>query len=215
MSVSRCARVRLLLIALATLTFHSISWAEAPDGPFEIDHRWNQNEKGLWSRKIQLGLQVGLIASVTSLGLAEGNSTRLGRTSWQAIDSMLLTAGVTSVTKVAFSRTRPHSTEDAGKFFQGRGNRSFPSGEVANVAAITMPFMLEYGAENPWLIAVGGTLIAYDATARMKSRGHWQSDVIAGAAIGLGIGYQMHLRKQSLVLAPLEGGMFMGFSRRF
>jgi undecaprenyl-diphosphatase len=49
----------------------------------------------------------------------------------------------------------------------------------------------------------------------MKARAHWQSDVIAGALLGAGIGYLMHERQQPLLLLPLNGGVFVGLSKRF
>jgi membrane-associated phospholipid phosphatase len=209
------AAVVLALLAFALALASKVHAEEARDGPFEIDHRLKTSDEGFWSRRVQLGLQVGMIASVTTLALYEGSESRLGRTAWQAIDSMIITAGATQAAKIAFSRSRPNATDDAGKFFQGSRNRSFPSGEVSNVAAILTPFVLEYGAESPWLVAGAGALVVYDGVARMKVRGHWQSDVIAGAGLGLSIGYLMHQRSQPLVLLPLPRGIFLGFSRQF
>ncbi len=94
-----------------------------------------------------------MIVGTVGLALYQGSKTRLGRTGWQAVDSMLLTAAATQVLKTTFSRARPRDTDDAGAFFQGGKNRSFPSGEVSNVAAILSPFVYEYGGEQPWLVA--------------------------------------------------------------
>jgi undecaprenyl-diphosphatase len=58
-------------------------------------------------------------------------------------------------------------------------------------------------------------LPVYDAVARMKVRGHWQSDVIVGAAIGTGFGwYAMH-REHPLILSALPGGFMAGLRKEF
>lgn len=206
----------LLLAALLLVgtPFASVR-AETPDGPFEIDRRLRFDNHGVWSRKTQLGLQAGLVGGAVGLALYEGSESRLGRTAWQTIDSIVFTAAATQAAKVAFSRTRPAQTDDPGRFFQGSGNRSFPSGETSNVAAALTPLVLEYGPEQPWLYPVSATVLAYDMIARMKTRGHWQSDVISGAALGAGIGYLMHQRERSLVLAPFGDGVFIGYSKRY
>lgn len=206
-----CTAIALTSFLLGT----SSARAQETDGPFEIDHRYRYDDRGIWSRKVQMGLQNTLILGVIGTALAEGSDSRLGKTAWKTIDSMLVTAAATQAMKLAFSRSRPVQNEDAGRFFQGRGNQSFPSGEVANMAAVVTPFVLEYGSEHPSLVAASVALLAYDAQARMKTQGHWQSDVIAGAALGVGIGWVMHSRNESLVIRFLPGGVFVGMSRRF
>lgn len=205
------------LLTTTTLALLASSPARAADtdGPFEIDKRYTYDDHGIWARKVQLGFQSALVLGAVGTALAEGSDTRLGLTAWKSVDAMLLTAAATQVAKAAFSRARPSDTPDAGKFFQGSGNRSFPSGEVSNVAAIATPFMVEYGGEHPWTIAAGVAAIGYDAAARMKTRGHWQSDVIAGAALGAGIGWAMHNRSESLTVSLLPGGAFVGLNKRF
>lgn len=58
-------------------------------------------------------------------------------------------------------------------------------------------------------------LPAYGAIARMKVRGHWQSDVLVGAAIGTGIGVWSAHRNSPLILGWLPGGFRVGFIHRF
>ena len=60
------------------------------------------------------------------------------------------------------------------------GNRSFPSGEVAEISSIITPYVLEYRHDHPGV--VGARAPAYDAVARMKVQAHWQTDVLAGFA---------------------------------
>ncbi len=56
-------------------------------------------------------------------------------------------------------------------------------GEVTTTSALVTPFALEYSRDYPAVYALG-LLPFYDAIARMKTWGHWQSDVLAGAMLG-------------------------------
>jgi undecaprenyl-diphosphatase len=55
----------------------------------------------------------------------------------------------------------------------------------------------------------------YDAVARLKVRGHWQSDVIVGAALGTGLGIWASHRQSPLILGWLPGGFRIGYVHRF
>ena len=188
---------------------------EDKDGPFEFDHKLHYDDSGIWNRNYQLTLQYGLIAAALGTALYEGSDTRLGGTAWKTLDSMVVTAVIVGVAKPVFSRARPSQSEDSGKFFQGKGHRSFPSGEVAHVAAAVTPAVLEYGREQPWLYPTAGALVVYDGVARMKTNGHWLSDVVAGAAIGAGTGYFMERRDKSLIVSALPGGVFVGYKKKW
>jgi undecaprenyl-diphosphatase len=50
----------------------------------------------------------------------------------------------------------------------------------------------------------------------VKVHGHWQSDVIAGFALGSATGYVMHKRKGSpLILSVMPHGIFVGLEHEF
>ena len=66
------------------------------------------------------------------------------------------------------------------------------------------------------LVALGMALLpAYDAVARVKTRGHWQSDVLVGAALGTGVGLWAAHRDSPLIINWLPGGFKVGFIHRF
>jgi len=50
------------------------------------------------------------------------------------------------------------------------------------------PIILDNREQHPW-IWVLEALPLYDSIARMKSQDHWQTDVIAGWALGTAVGY--------------------------
>jgi len=83
---------------------------------------------------------------------------------------------------------------------------------VTAVSAIVTPFVLEYGAEKPTVYALE-VLPLYDAIARMKVRGHWQTDVLAGFALGTASGYYAHHRASPFVLGYLPHAVFVGWRR--
>ena len=43
--------------------------------------------------------------------------------------------------------------------------------------------------------------------------GHWQSDVIAGYALGTAAGYLMHERQSPLVLSVMPHGIYVGLKK--
>ena len=188
--------------------------AMAGDGPFGIDHRLAYDNSGIWKRSYQKDLAAGSAIFVVGGALWEGGETKFGDTLWRSLDAMVLTAGTTTAAKVIFSRERPSQTNDPDQFFSGHGNSSFPSGEVAHITSVVTPFILEYGQEHPAVYALAA-LPVYDAVARMKVRGHWQSDVLAGGAIGFGIGWYSTRREHPLILTALPGGFMAGFRKEF
>jgi len=198
--------------ALALAMFVFAVRALAAGGPLGIDHRLNRDERGIWSRSNQLGLEKALIAGEFALALWEGGETRLGRTAWQSIDSSLLAAVATEAGKRTFGRERPYQSDDPNRFFHG--GQSFPSGEVALASSVVTPFVLEYGGDAPaaYLLEL---LPAYDAVARMKSQAHWQTDVLAAFALGTATGWYAHSRGQPLTLTLLPHGFMVGIRRQF
>jgi undecaprenyl-diphosphatase len=186
----------------------------AAGGPLGIDQRVAFDESGIWARHNQLALEYGSIAIVGALALWEGSESRLGKTSWQAVDSMALGAIASTGLKLTFSRVRPVDSANPNQWFQGSGNKSFPSGEVTLISSVVTPYILEYGPDHPGVYALA-LLPVYDGIARMKSRGHWQTDVLAGVALGATMGYLMHERDVPLVLGVLPQGFSVGFNKRW
>ena len=184
-------------------------------GPLGIDHRLTYDDSGIWKRSYQKDLAAGAALTVIGGALFVDSDTRLGRTFDQAMDAMVFTAGTTTAMKYVFSRERPIQDANPNDFFKGHGYQSFPSGEVAEISAVVTPFIAEYRNDHPavWLLAA---LPAYDAVARVKVQGHWQSDVLVGAAIGVGWGVYAHHRKSPLIMGLLPGrGLMVGYSSKF
>jgi acid phosphatase family membrane protein YuiD len=188
--------------------------ASAGGGPLGIDHRLSYDDSGIWKRSYQTDLLGVMVVGELAGGIWEGGETRLGKTFWQSIDSSVLAGISAQGLKYAFTRARPSQTDDPNKWFQGGSHYSFPSGEVAAVSAIVTPFVLEYRHDNPAVYALE-LLPVYDGVARMKVQGHWQTDVLAGFALGGLTGYYAHNRESPLILGILPHGFTVGLHKRF
>jgi membrane-associated phospholipid phosphatase len=205
------AFIRLGLFTLAMLASAS---AFAAGGPLGIDHRLHYDNSGIWKRSNQNILIYGTFTTVIGGAIALGDDSKLGDTFWRSVDAMLVTTATAGVLKRGFRRERPSDTDNPNHFFAGRHDTSFPSGEVSEITAAVTPFIAAYGQDHPMVYALA-LLPAYDAVARLKVRGHWQTDVLAGAAIGAGIGVWSSRRDSPLILGWLPGGFRVGFIHRF
>ena len=188
--------------------------AHAGSGPLGIDHEWALDQSGIWARKYQTGLEFGVIAVEVSGALWLGNDNELGHTMWQTVDSSLLSGLASEILKRSFSRARPEQGDNPNAWFKGSCCESFPSGEVTLQASFVTPLIVNYAHESPWIWGLE-VLPVYDAIARMKSQAHWQTDVIAGWALGTGIGYWTTTWKTPLLVRILPGGLSVGFYKRF
>ncbi|NNM81320.1 MAG: phosphatase PAP2 family protein [Burkholderiales bacterium] len=200
-------------ICCALMALYSAT-AFAGGGPLGIDHKLAYDNSGIYKRSIQKNLLTLMVVGDIGGALWEGDETRLGRTLWQSVDSTILASASAAVMKEVFTRSRPAQTSDPNQFFQGSGHYSFPSGEVAAMSGIVTPFVLEYGKDNPWAYALE-ILPLYDAVARMKVQGHWQTDVLASFAVGTASGWYAHSRDHSFTLELLPGGFAVGLKKRF
>jgi membrane-associated phospholipid phosphatase len=198
----------------AALGLMCAALAHATGGPLGIDHRIGFDQSGIWARHDQLLLQNLTLATVAGGALWEGGESRIGRTYWQALDASVLAAVSATAAKEVFTRARPGQTDDPNKWFQGSGHYSFPSGEVSFISAAVTPFVLEYRQDHPAVYALE-LLPLYDGIARMKSQAHWQTDVLAGFALGTAAGYYAHERSSPFFLQILPNSFEVGLKRRW
>jgi undecaprenyl-diphosphatase len=198
----------------STLVLIASSLSAHADGPLGIDHRLNFDNSGIWSRNNQKTLEMGSAALVIGGALWEGNDTRLGQTFWKSTESMLMGDALAQAGKLVFRRQRPIVGNDPNAWFKSSSNKSFPSGEVTHITAIVTPFIAEYGQDHPavWALAA---LPLYDGLARMKSQAHWQTDVLAGMALGIGTGLYAGSEKHNWLVQALPGGMSLGYKKSF
>ena len=206
--------MRRLALFLALLLVGAEDCAHADGGPLGIDHAWALDQSGIWARHYQTALQFSVIAVEVGGALWLGNDDRLGHTFWQTMDSSVVAGIASEALKLTFSRARPNQGNDPDKWFQGRCCESFPSGEVTLQASFVTPLIVNYRKDTPWIWALE-LLPLYDSIARLKSQAHWQTDVLAGWALGSAVGYWSASRKTPIFVQVLPRGVSIGFSKRF
>jgi undecaprenyl-diphosphatase len=204
----------LQLFAAASISSGLCSSAFAAGGPLGIDQRLPYDNSGIWKRHDQLLLEDLMAATVVGGALWQGDQDRLGRTFWQSLDASFFGGLTATIMKPVFGRERPIETDDPNQWFKGHGHNSFPSGEVTFVTSAVTPFVLEYGPDHPSVYALEA-LPLYDAVARMKVQGHWQTDVLAGYLIGTGMGYYAHRRDTPWTIQWVPGGWRLGLHTKF
>jgi undecaprenyl-diphosphatase len=202
--------MRIALFLAAALAVHT-PVALAGGGPLGIDSRLSYDNSGIWARSNQNAVIDSMMAIVGVGALWEGGENRLGKTLWQSVDAGVFSGVAATALKFVFSRGRPSQTSDPNQWFTGHG-QSFPSGEVTTTSSLVTPFVLEYGRDHPAVYALE-LLPIYDGIARMKTRGHWQTDVLAGFALGTVAGYLLHRPGTPIILSILPHGFEIGFRK--
>jgi len=183
-------------------------------GPVGIDHPIAPTDSGLWSRPYTRDLEYAVVAAGLGGALWLGGESESGKTCWQTLDAMIGGQIAAQGAKYVFGRKRPSQTSDPNQWFKGLHAQSFPSGEVTLQASFVTPFIYTYAQRNPWIWALEA-LPAYDAAARVKEGAHWQSDVLAGWALGSAIGYVAATRQSPIFLSVLPHGFMIGVQSRF
>lgn len=110
------------------------------------------------------------------------------RTKWGGLlVSDVFSVGIMTVTvrgiKYIVNRQRPYG-----------GDHSFPSGHTATSFMTATMLHKEYGWRSPWFSIGGYTVAAITGVSRILNNAHWMSDVVAGAALGIGsvhLGYYL------------------------
>lgn len=183
-------------------------------GPLLIDHEVNADTSGIWNPNAYRNLMLAMTVGQVAVALWEGGESRLGNTAWRGIDSEIIAGVSAEVLKRVFTRVRPTNTDDPGDFFAGGSNYSFPSGEAAQAASIVTPYMLEYGSDYPAVYALS-LIPLYVGVGRVKAGAHWQSDVVAGWAVGALAGWYAHQRDTPVLLQIMPHGIFVGLKKSF
>jgi len=189
--------------------------ALAGGGFLGIDHEWAYDNSGIWKRSYQSDLAYGVLATEGIGALWLGDDDHWGHEFWQSIDSTAVSSISAEILKYAFSRARPYQGLGSNKWFQGSCCQSFPSGEVTLQAAFVTPIILDETARgDPWIWALE-LLPVYDGIGRLKQQAHWQTDVLAGWALGTGVGYWSAHRDTPLSVEILPRGFSVGLQKRF
>lgn len=207
----RCASIAISVFAMVLVALPRT--AVAGGGPLGIDYRLSYDDSGIWARKNSLLLQDGVVLLEVGGSLWLGGQSKLGRTFWQSLDASVGSALITAqAMKYAFGRMRPAQTDNPNQWFDH--GQSFPSGEVTLQASFVTPFIMAYRHSDPWIWSLEA-LPLYDAEARMKEWGHWQTDVLTGWVLGTLWGVYAAHRKTPFTLSIMPHGIVVGLHKSF
>jgi membrane-associated phospholipid phosphatase len=199
----------LFAVALTTLpaAAQNCGWSR-------IDHTVSYDASGVWNPNVYRGLVGVLTAAQIGGAVWEGSEARFGKTMWQGIDAEIIAGVSATAGKYIFTRARPGDGNNPCLWFQGGSNYSFPSGEASVAAALVTPYILEYGSEYPAAYALL-LLPAYVGAGRIKNQAHWQTDVLAGWAVGGLSGWFAHSRDVPIMIQLLPHGFQIGYGKQF
>jgi hypothetical protein len=165
------------------------------------------DEMGEANRPVKASQRISYAGSVYGLGAAAGTFYFIGRNKHddRARETGILTAEalvdsaiVEGALKEISQRARPADGIERSEFFDG--GSSFPSGHSTQVWAVATVIANEYQHRRAVQVAAYGVATAV-SVARFTSQKHYLSDVLAGSALGFGIGkyvYHAHHRDGSV-----------------
>ena len=168
----------------------------------------------MWNHNVYRGVVDVLTVAEIGGALWEGSESRFGKTLWQGIDSEIIGGVSATAGKYIFTRVRPSTQNNPCLWFEGGSNYSFPSGEAAVAAALVTPYILEYSHDD---LAVYALLLLplYVGAGRIKNQQHWQTDVLAGWAVGGLSGWYAHERDVPILIELLPHGVAVGLKAKF
>jgi len=205
--------IRHLALVVLAMAF-SLPAAGQTCGWSHIDHRLGYDASGMWDPSVYRGLVGALTVAQIGGAVWEGSGSRFGKTMWQGIDSEIISGLGATAGKYIFTRVRPSSENNPCLWFEGGSNYSFPSGEASVAAGLVTPYVLEYGHEYPATYALL-LLPLYVGTGRLKNQAHWQTDVLAGWAVGGVSGWYAHSRDVPIMIEVLPHGLAVGMKVKF
>ncbi len=164
------------------------------------------DEMAEFNRQVPASRAISRVGSTYTLGAVAGTFYLLGRKNNDAraretgilsaealVNSLLVSTALKGITQ----RVRPATGRERSEFFDG-GN-SFPSGHSTQVWAVAAIIASEYHDRRSVQIAAFATASAV-SFARFAEHKHYLSDVLAGSALGYGIGkYVYHKRHRDVL----------------
>ena len=139
---------------------------------------------------------LGAAATTFYLVGRKEHNYRARETGLLSAEALIDSAIVEGVLKEVTQRARPADGVERSEFFDG--GSSFPSGHSTQVWAVATVVANEYKHRRAVQIAAYGVATAV-SVARFTSQKHYISDVVAGSALGYGIGryvYATHHRDE-------------------
>jgi len=145
---------------------------------------------------------LGAVAGTFYLLGRKTNNARARETGMLSAEALVNSMLVGGALKVITQRARPADGRERSEFFDG--GSSFPSGHSTQAWAVATVIASEYHDRRSVQIAAFATATAV-SVARFTEGKHYLSDVLAGSALGYGIGkYVYHKRHRESVDSSTE-----------
>jgi membrane-associated phospholipid phosphatase len=183
-------------------SWNAAQWTEAGlgaagvvAGGFLLDHAVDQavlrNDHASWRSAARDVAQLGGVGGLALIGAGYLGSGWLGqdkaRAMWTDAGIGATLARATAFTlQVAVGRDRPSEGKGAGAFSPFSSQDSFPSGHASQ--AFAMASAISMHSDNPWAGGAAYGMAGLVGLARLETRDHFTSDVLAGALVGTTVG---------------------------
>ncbi len=137
------------------------------------------------ARMGQVEVIVPVVAGLALAGVI-GHDRSLERTAVRTAEGVAIAGIATQATKYLVARVRPYADPDLDSYDFGYGHStpSFPSGHTA--AAFALATALGDASGRTWARIGLWVIAAGTGWARVAQQAHWTTDVLAGAAVGIG-----------------------------
>lgn len=200
------------IVSVMVAAAAALSPLAAHAGGDGIDHRVNKNTGGIFAA--QDAVPIALAVFSGGCALWAGTQTPVGKSCWESAESIGISGLSTEALQFITGRTGPSDSGDPGHWFTGRKG-TFPSLHVAVTTAAVTPFILNNFESHPWLSSGLALVPVYEMVARVKAQQHWQTDVLAGALLGAGVGIGEVYKNSPFVFGLLPDGGFVGYHAKF
>jgi membrane-associated phospholipid phosphatase len=144
----------------------------------------------------------GVAAGFYLIGRATHNA-RARETGVLAMESLIDSTILVEALKGISQRQRPMVDHSSGEFWDGGSD--FPSGHAVTAWSVATVIAQEYGQHRPLVRFGAYGLATAVGIARYTGRKHFLSDVLAGGAMGYGIGRYVYRKRHDLTLDSLDG----------
>jgi membrane-associated phospholipid phosphatase len=127
------------------------------------------------------------------------------------IEAMVITQWVTRAIKIPVGRQRPYAHYTAPADYED--NLSFPSGHTSRAFSLAVSAAMIARARGyrsePYIWTLGFTAASASAYLRIAADRHYLTDVLAGAAIGIGTGLTVPslMCRNALSVVPVRDGV--------
>jgi membrane-associated phospholipid phosphatase len=210
---------RTIAMRNALIVVGAMALLDEPVADFFQDRRNSSSERIAnafepFGRQYAAAVLLGYGLAGTLNGNARARATALNGT----ISSVIAGGLVVPAFKAITGRSRPRAGQGAHDFDPLSGKASFPSGHTAEAFALATSIALN--SDRPWVkgLCYGtATMVGY---ARIEHDGHWLSDTVAGAFIGVAVAKSVHdldRRRRGLEVgaSPIGDGVSLSLSKNF